>query len=211
MYCQVWARKIWGEQLSYPRDEVRALLWSRIEIPWFVSVSEKSEIVKIFGMTNAFVTAVLCVVSLGAGPASLASVHVPRRPVAVPTPPHARAAGAVSNSMALPDCAGKPIVKPSSIVLTCADAGVSASGITWTGWGSTFAAGKGIASVNGCQPSCVAGRFTKYKIVLIADGAQRCPNGQKAYARITEAWIGRSPYSGNGAGLSDPTIPYPCR
>ncbi len=117
----------------------------------------------------------------------------------------------VPTTMALPDCAGKPMVRPPNVILTCADAGVSVSGITWTGWGNSFAAGRGIASVNDCKPFCAAGHYKKYKIVLIADGSQRCPNGQKAYARITEAWIGPSPYPQRSSREVDPVVPYPCR
>ena len=118
---------------------------------------------------------------------------------------------AVPGSPALPDCAGKPVMKPSTVILTCADAGVSVNGITWTGWGNPFAAGKGVASVNDCKPYCAAGHFHKYRIVLIAEGAQRCPNGRKAYARVIEAWIDPSPYPQNAPGERDPVVRYPCR
>ena len=111
---------------------------------------------------------------------------------------------------ALPDCAGKPIIKPSNVVLTCADAGATASQIVWTGWGNTFTAGVGIASVNDCIPNCAAGHYHKYRIVLIADGQERCPNGQIAYARVTYAWIGRSPYPQDAPGTVDPLVRYPC-
>jgi hypothetical protein len=117
---------------------------------------------------------------------------------------------AASDAMALADCAGRPVVKPRVVVLTCADAGVSAGQLSWTGWGSTFAAGVGIASVNDCSPDCADGHFHKYRIVLIANGRERCSSGQMAYARVTYAWIGRSPYGQEAPGTTDPVVPYPC-
>lgn len=117
---------------------------------------------------------------------------------------------AASSGMTLPDCAGTPIVKPKNVVLTCADAGVSVGQLSWTGWGNAFAAATGIASVNDCKPDCADGHFHKYRIVLIANGQERCPSGQTAYARVTYAWIGRSPYPQDAPGTTDPVVPYPC-
>jgi hypothetical protein len=108
--------------------------------------------------------------------------------------------------MALPDCLGKPATKPASVTLACADANFTAGKLTWTGWGNTFAAAMGSASVNDCTPSCVAGHFHTYKIVLIASGVQQCPSGQRAYATITYAWVGRSPSSRD----DDPVVPFRC-
>ncbi len=118
---------------------------------------------------------------------------------------------AATSVTALPDCSGRAAVKPSHVVLTCADAGISAAGLHWTGWGNAFAAGVGVASVNDCKPYCAAGHFHRYRIVLLASGRQRCPNGRDAYDRVTYAWIGRSPYAQNGANTPDPVIPYRCR
>ena len=120
------------------------------------------------------------------------------------TTTHARAA---ATAMAIPDCAGAPVVKPASVTLACADAGITADKLQWTGWGSTFAAAVGTASVNTCTPNCAAGTFKSYRIVLIATGSQHCSNGQQAYAKVTYAFIGVSP----GAVDPDPTVPFRCK
>lgn len=110
--------------------------------------------------------------------------------------------------VALPDCAGAPQVAPHTVVLACADAGITVNRVRWTGWGAAFAAGIGIASVNDCTPSCVAGHVHPFRVVLIALGRQTCPNGEHAYAKITYAWIGKPPYANADP---NPTVPYPCR
>ena len=116
-------------------------------------------------------------------------------------------AGAAAPAMALPDCAGGPTVRPDSVTLACADAGITAQKLQWTGWGNTFAAAIGTASVNTCTPNCAAGTFKQYRIVLIATGKQTCGNGQPAYAKVTYAFIGAAPSSVD----PDPTVPFKCK
>jgi hypothetical protein len=113
---------------------------------------------------------------------------------------------AAPTMMALPDCLGKPATKPASVILACADANFTATKLTWTGWGNTFAAAMGSASLNDCTPTCVAGHVHTYKIVLIANGLQTCPDGQRAYTKVTYAWVGRSPASRD----DDPVVPFRC-
>ena len=108
-------------------------------------------------------------------------------------------------SMSLPNCAGTPQVTPASVTLTCADAGISASRLQWTGWGQTFAAAQGTMSINDCKPYCAAGHFHSYRVILIASGKQRCPNGSPAYKTVTYAFIGS-----NAPKIADPTAQFPC-
>ncbi|MDQ2681728.1 MAG: hypothetical protein M3Y21_12035 [Candidatus Eremiobacteraeota bacterium] len=119
----------------------------------------------------------------------------------------AYAAPAAAAPSVLPDCAGKPVAKPSNVILTCADAGVSVGKLRWTGWGSTFTAGLGVASVNDCEPNCAAGHFHNFNIVLLASGTEHCPNGHTAYSRVTYAWMGRSPYP---KSEDNPVYRYTC-
>lgn len=126
---------------------------------------------------------------------------------AVVAAPVAYPGAAVANStMALANCLGKPAVRPTSVILTCADGNFSVEKIQWTGWGEAFAAGTGTGKLNDCEPTCVAGHFHSYPMVVIASGRQTCPNGQKAYAKITYAFIGRPPAN----VPEDPTMPVPC-
>jgi hypothetical protein len=116
-----------------------------------------------------------------------------------------------SDVMALPNCTGNPIVKPTEVVLACADAGFSVSHILWTGWGSPFAAGVGVAAVNECSPSCAVGRFKNYQMVLLASGRQSCPDGQVAYAKVTYSFIGRSAFPPDAPGTTNPVQAFGCR
>ena len=119
----------------------------------------------------------------------------------------ATAAAAATPTVGLPDCLGKLQVRPASVVLTCADANFAVRKLRWTGWGSAFAAGIGTAVVNDCTPTCVAGKYHDYRIVLIASGSQRCPTG-RAYAQVTYAFIGRAPFPSTAA---DSVYPRRCR
>lgn len=94
------------------------------------------------------------------------------------------------------DCLGKPQVEPTQIVLACGDGNESVGGITWTGWGSRFAAGLGTAVINDCTPSCVAGRDHSYPVVVVLSGHQTCrPGGQIAYERLTMAFLDSKPHT----------------
>jgi hypothetical protein len=94
----------------------------------------------------------------------------------------------------LPDCLGKPQVRPAQIVLACADANFGVKGLRWTGWGQSFAAATGTAYANDCTPNCAAGHFHTYRAVVVASGTQRCKNGKRAYKEVTIAFVGPSPY-----------------
>lgn len=119
------------------------------------------------------------------------------------------AAGTTQKTMELPDCAGRLLERPTNVILTCADAGVTATKLAWTGWGSAFAAAVGVASVNDCDPSCAEGHFHDFKIVLIAEGRQSC-SGSEAYSKVTYAFIGPSPFPQDAPGTLDPNVNYPC-
>jgi len=116
------------------------------------------------------------------------------------------ARGTVARPVGLIDCVGKTPARPAEVVLTCADANVSAQHLTWTGWGEPFAAAVGELSVNSCTPNCAAGKFQTFKVVLVVRGARRCPSGILAYDTVTYAFLGPSP-----AGFGSPSAPLTFR
>lgn len=73
------------------------------------------------------------------------------------------------------NCLGKPEVKPKEINLSCADANLMVTGLTWSAWTAKGATGSGSLVWNPCIPTCVAGKAQKYpaKVALgrIASGA----------------------------------------
>ena len=112
---------------------------------------------------------------------------------------------ASNGTMALPNCVGKPEVRPTEVVITCADAGITARKLRWTGWGEPFAAALGTMSVNDCKPYCAAGHFHNYSVIVVASGKQRCPDGTAAYRTVTYAYVGKGPENGS------PTMDFPCK
>jgi hypothetical protein len=119
-------------------------------------------------------------------------------------------ASAATGPGALPNCVGKLQVKPRTVVFTCADAGFSAQKLTWIGWGGRRAVALGTASVNDCSPTCVAGHFHSYRIVLVAGGSQHCPGGVTAYRTVTYGFLGPSPFGPKDPGTTDPAYSYRC-
>jgi hypothetical protein len=116
-----------------------------------------------------------------------------------------------ATTIALPNCLGKPEIKPLTIVFTCADGGFLVERLKWTGWGNTFAAAVGTASVNDCNPNCAGGHYHHYPMVVIANGRQTCLNRQSAYLRVTYAFVGRSPFPADAPGTLTPSQSFPCR
>lgn len=56
---------------------------------------------------------------------------------------------------------------PAALDLTCADAGVTLTNLTWNHWGMSVADAHGTLSVNDCSPDCVSGHTTVTKDVAV--------------------------------------------
>jgi hypothetical protein len=106
--------------------------------------------------------------------------------------------------MALPNCLGKPEVRPTMVTFACADGNFSAEKLHWTSWGGPSAVANGVAQSNDCTPNCAAGKFHSYRIRVIISGRQACPGGRPAYSSVTFAWPGANP------GGSPYSMKYPC-
>lgn len=61
---------------------------------------------------------------------------------------------------------GELSVKPTGIVLSCADANTALEKLTWKSWGASKARATGTFSENDCSPTCAAGMFHRYKAVV---------------------------------------------
>lgn len=84
----------------------------------------------------------------------------------------------------LPDCQGKPAVRPTSVVFACGDGGVYATGAVWSRWGEQFATATATLHANDCTPNCAQGHFHTSAVVLVVAGSQQCPGGRDAYRRV---------------------------
>jgi hypothetical protein len=63
-------------------------------------------------------------------------------------------------------CTSKLTTRPSTYLLSCADANAGWSGVTWSAWGATSASGHGILRQNDCTPNCVSGKFINYRATV---------------------------------------------
>lgn len=92
----------------------------------------------------------------------------------------ARAAG----SPVLVDCAGKGVAKPSTITISCADAGVAITKITWSSWKQSAAQGKGTLTVNTCEPTCAAGNIESFPVRISLGGLASAPGKPDVFSAI---------------------------
>ena len=137
-----------------------------------------------------------------AGPAGAAPAHP--------------AAASVSVQTVVLDCPGLPaLVRPKTYILSCADGYVQLDKLSWTSWTPGLASATGTLIKNTCTPSCVAGHFRSYRVLVVFWGQAAVKNhpGQQCYTRMTLIYPGAPP---NGVGqtqtVSLPTsLPAPAR
>ncbi|HET6866879.1 MAG TPA: hypothetical protein VFH80_13250 [Solirubrobacteraceae bacterium] len=94
-------------------------------------------------------------------------------------------AGAVGSSRTYAINCLREQYKPSAIVLTCADAGISVDKLKWSRWSRTTAVASGRFVWNDCKPSCVAGHFHSRPVKVTLSAPKRCPG--QAYAAFGRA------------------------
>jgi hypothetical protein len=63
-------------------------------------------------------------------------------------------------------CVGSPQRRPTKIVLACADYNSYVDKLSWSSWTERGATGNGTLVENDCTPSCVAGKFFSYRVVV---------------------------------------------
>ena len=73
-----------------------------------------------------------------------------------------RNAPAASARTVVVNCLFKQQSRPSSFILTCADANDVLAHLHWVSWGSGAAFATGIEQINDCIPNCAAGKFVNY-------------------------------------------------
>jgi hypothetical protein len=86
------------------------------------------------------------------------------------------------------NCAGREVVQPRQVVVTCADGGVTVMRITWSRWDANTARGTGTLAWNTCLPTtCVDGIVETYKVRITLG---RVASGPEAavFTRMTLAF-----------------------
>ena len=147
---------------------------------------------------GASIIPALAVGALTAGLLAGSATAAPARP----------AAGPVSIQTVVLDCPGLPaLVRPKTFILSCADGYVQLGKLSWTSWTPGLASATGTLIKNTCTPSCVAGHFRSYRVLVILWGKAAVKNhpGEQCYTRMTLIYPGSRP---PGAAQTE-TIPLP--
>jgi hypothetical protein len=114
--------------------------------------------------------------------------------------------GTVSIQTVVLDCPGQPaLVRPKNYILTCGDGGVQLNKLSWTSWTPGLASATGTLVENTCTPSCVAGNFRSYPVLVVFWGQAAVKNhpGQHCYTRMTLIYPGKRP-AGLGQTQTEP-------
>lgn len=107
----------------------------------------------------------------------------------------ARSAASPSQTVVF-DCPGQhALVRPKSIILTCADGNAYFAKLAWTSWTPGLASAKGSLVMNDCIPYCAVGHFHSYPAIVVLWGSQAVKNhpGEIAYTRLTQILTGPRP------------------
>ena len=108
-----------------------------------------------------------------------------------------RAAGAATSqrSTVVVDCSGQRQTRPSSFILTCADANDALTALHWVSWANNQAFGTGTEKVNTCTPDCADGKFVSYPALITLWRPEPFPGhpGVRYFTRITRIYPSNRP------------------
>ena len=134
-------------------------------------------------------TAILLALGFLAGCASARSATT------VPGSSRAVNVAASQRSTVVVGCSGQQQTRPSSFVLTCADANDALTGLHWASWAGGQAFGTGTEKVNTCTPSCAAGKLVAYPALITLWRPEPLPGhpGVRYFTRITRIYPANRP------------------
>ncbi len=92
------------------------------------------------------------------------------------------------------NCSHKLVKSPKTYNLACGDANISLTKVKWTNFGGAKAEGTATLVVNTCTPTCVAGKFRRSTVSVVASKPKTVA-GKRTYSRI-----GLTAASGKRAG-----------
>lgn len=95
-------------------------------------------------------------------------------------------------------------VRPSSVVLACADANTSFTHLHWSSFGGMTAHATGNFTFNDCTPTCVAGHFHSYPVVITFSAAKHCPDGFNDYRKAVATYDTSQRPSGSQGATGKP-------
>ena len=113
------------------------------------------------------------------------------------TPASARAAApaAAQRNTVVVDCSGQRQTRPSSVIVTCADANDALTALHWVSWAASQAFGTGTEKVNTCTPDCADGTFVSYPALITLWRPEPLPGhpGVLYFTRITRIYPSNRP------------------
>jgi hypothetical protein len=92
-------------------------------------------------------------------------------------------------------CSGQQQTRPSSFVLTCADANDALTALHWASWANNQAFGTGTEKVNTCTPDCADGKLVAYPALITLWRPEPLPGhpGVRYFTRITRIYPANRP------------------
>jgi hypothetical protein len=134
---------------------------------------------------SVLIAIVLCVVATGCAAA-------PTRATDTALTQHS---ATYSEQTVMVNCLFKPQTRPSSFILTCADAGDVLAHLHWVSWGPTAAFATGIEQINDCTPYCAAGKFINYPVLVNLWRPEPLPGhpGTLYFSRVTRVYTNNRP------------------
>lgn len=144
-------------------------------------------------------------IAIGAGAMVMASglpaTAAPARPAEQARPATAAqpATGPAWPSV-LVNCRRHGVVMPRTFILTCADANDFLTNLHWVSW-HAVAYGSGIEHINSCMPSCAAGHFRRFPVLITVWRARvRGHLREFKFTRLTAIYPHRRPLRFNSHG-----------
>lgn len=130
------------------------------------------------------------IIAAGGGGAVLASSGTPATTHATVT---TQVANAKAPRYVVLNCSLKPVVAPSTIVITCADHGTGVQDVHWTSWTPKLASGYATFWQNDCTPSCAEGHIYYYPSldVLWGSAAVKGHPADRRYTKLTVIFTGK--------------------
>jgi hypothetical protein len=127
------------------------------------------------------------IIAAGVGGAALASSGTPATA-------STQAAAAKTPRYVVLDCSFKPVVAPSSLIVTCADAGIRLENLRWSSWTPKLASGYGTFRENDCTPNCAEGHFHSYPSLEVLWGSATVKGhpADRRYTQLTVIFTGKT-------------------
>jgi len=132
------------------------------------------------------------IIAAAGGAAAIAS---PGTPASTRAAAGTRAVTAATPRYVVLDCRLRPVVRPATITIACADAGIGVRRLHWTSWTPALASGHGSFWENDCRPSCAAGHVRYYPSLEVLWGSAAVAGhpADRRYTRLTVIFTGKRP------------------